>query len=132
MLHTNPYFNEVIEAHRLIEQWLGEGEVPEEVCDRLITRFSEQYSMIGVAGNALDFAGLSRFFRANGSAKSGLEIEVFDLRTVAEWPTGAVVSYQEKQRLADITTLRYSTAVFERTAQGNIVWRHLHETSSAL
>lgn len=131
MPHTNVYFNEVVEAHQQIEQWLGQEGTPSEVCDQLIARFSEHYSMIGVAGHFLDFNALSGFFRANGAVKKGMKIEVFNLRTIAEWPAGAIVFYQERQTLADrSTTLRYSTAVFERTEQGKICWRHLHETGT--
>ena len=72
-----------------------------------------------------------RFFRAHRAAKPGLEIEIEEMKLVAEWPTGAVVSYREKQSLpGQSATLRYSTVVFER--QPNVlVWRHLHETAAA-
>lgn len=128
---SNPYFDEVIEAHRLIEQWLGEANAPGEIMEQLIGRFSAQYSMIGLAGNALDYFALCAFFRANGGAKSGLQIEVFDLQVVSQWETGAVILYKERQTLGESVTLRFSTIVFERNAQGKILWRHLHETSTA-
>ncbi len=130
MQYSNPWFNEVIDAHVLIQQWLG-SHSKQEVCDPLIARFSESYSMVGITGNVLDYAGLCGFFRANGGTKAGLEIEVFDLRLVSEWQHGAVVQYQEKQSFAGNVTLRHSTAVFERSALGQIFWRHLHETSTA-
>ena len=72
-----------------------------------------------------------RLFRAHRAAKPGLEIEIEEMKLVAEWPTGAVVSYREKQSLpGQSATLRYSTVVFER--QPNVLgWRHLHETAAA-
>lgn len=72
-----------------------------------------------------------RFFRAHRAAKPGLEIEIEEMKLVAEWPTGAVVSYREKQRLPwQSATLRYSTVVFERLPDA-LGWRHLHETAAA-
>jgi hypothetical protein len=130
MQHNNPYFNAVIEAHVLIQQWLA-GHAPQAVCEQLLSRFSPRYSMVGIAGKALDYAGLTQFFRSSGGAKSGLEIEVFALHIISEWPNGAVVSYQEKQaQPGNPATLRHSTAVFERTAEGRIVWQRLHETAA--
>lgn len=131
MPHDNPWFNEVIEAHELIQRWLG-SRCATEVAEQLLARFSERYSMVGIAGNVLDYRGLCGFFRASGGVKAGLEIEVFDLRLVSEWLHGAVVQYQEKQTLAGNATLRYSTAVFQRNVQGEIFWQHLHETSTEI
>ena len=128
MQDSNPYFHEVIEAHRFIQQWLGSQAAP-EVCESLLLRFSESFSMVGISGKTLDSAGLAQFFRANGGAKQGLEIEVFALHCVSQWPDGAVISYQERQTVpGNAATLRHSTAVFIRTAEGKILWRHLHET----
>ncbi len=52
--------------------------------------------MIALSGAPLDFAALCAFFRAHRAAKPGLEIEIEEMKLVAEWPTGAVVSYREK------------------------------------
>lgn len=129
---THAYFNEIDIAHQLIERWLGDDSAPPEVCDKLIARFHPHYSMIGVAGHALDHAGLCRFFRANGGAKRGLQIEVFDMQLIQEWPNGAIVLYKERQKLDGNVTLRFSTVLLERTGNGEILWRHLHETSTQL
>lgn len=128
MQQSNPWFDEVIETHVLIQHWLGNPAPEKEIGERLIARFSKIYSMVGIAGKALDYAALCSFFHANGGAKQGLEIEVFDLRMINEWQHGAVVQYQERQTLAGSETLRYSTVVLERTRPGEILWLHLHET----
>lgn len=124
----NPYFTEVIDAHIAIERWLGKGAGEEQA---LLARFTPDFSMIALSGAPLDFAALCAFFRAHRAAKPGLEIEIEEMKLVAEWPTGAVVSYREKQSLpGQRATLRYSTVVFER--QPNVLgWRHLHETAAA-
>ena len=90
----NPYFTEVIDAHIAIERWLGKGAGEEQA---LLARFTPDFSMIALNGAPLDFAALCAFFRAHRAAKPGLEIEIEEMKLVAEWPTGAVVSYREKQ-----------------------------------
>lgn len=124
----NRYFTEVIDAHVAIENWLEKG-MGEETA--LLARFDPAFSMIALNGNRLDFAALSAFFHAHRTAKPGLEITIEEMTLVAEWPTGAVVSYREKQMLpGQAATLRNSTVVFEQ-AQSGLVWRHLHETTLA-
>ncbi|GBU14589.1 hypothetical protein AwEntero_31900 [Enterobacterales bacterium] len=128
----NRYFQEVLDAHQLIRRWLGEASAPQEVCESLLGRFSSAFSMVGISGNRLDTAGLSAFFRTQGGAKSGLEIEIENMQLVAESATGAVVTYQERQQLpGQNATLRYSTAVYELDEGGKVMWRHLHETAAA-
>ncbi|TFZ50087.1 DUF4440 domain-containing protein [Serratia proteamaculans] len=124
----NRYFTEVIDAHVAIENWLEKGAGEEQA---LLARFDPAFSMIALNGHRLDFAALSAFFHAHRAAKPGLEITIEEMTLVAEWPTGAVVSYREKQMLPGQTaTLRNSTVVFEQTQTG-LGWRHLHETTLA-
>lgn len=124
----NRYFTEVIDAHVAIENWLEKG-MGEETA--LLARFNPAFSMIALNGSRLDFAALSAFFHAHRAAKPGLEITIEEMTLVAEWPTGAVVSYREKQMLpGQAVTLRNSTVVFEQTQTG-LGWRHLHETTLA-
>ncbi|CAI1211569.1 DUF4440 domain-containing protein [Serratia quinivorans] len=124
----NRYFTEVIDAHVAIENWLEKGTGEEQA---LLARFDPAFSMIALNGSRLDFAALSAFFHAHRAAKPGLEITIEEMTLVAEWPTGAVVSYREKQMLpGQAATLRNSTVVFEQTQTG-LGWRHLHETTLA-
>lgn len=124
----NPYFTEVIDAHIAIERWLCKGAGEEQA---LLARFTPDFSMIALNGAPLDFTALCAFFRAHRAAKPGLEIVIEEMKLVAEWPTGAVVSYREKQSLpGQSATLRYSTVVFERQPNA-LGWRHLHETAAA-
>ena len=122
------YFDEVIEAHRLIEQWfaLPQGN---DALDNLLTRFSPRFSMITPLGRVLDFDALSELFLMAGGKKLGFRIELSELRGIALYDGGATVSYREQQ--TDATGLhsdRRSTVVFEKRADGKVVWRHLHET----
>ncbi|EPH6761386.1 DUF4440 domain-containing protein [Cronobacter dublinensis] len=123
----NRWFTEVLDAHVAIERWLGQGDGDVE---SLLSRFSADYSMIPLSGAPLDAAALRAFFSAAGGSRPGLAIKVDSLSLVAEWPTGAVVGYRETQTMAQETTVRWSTVVFE-LHEGAPRWRHLHETRQA-
>ena len=86
--------------------------------------------MIPLNGVPLDMHALNAFFTAAGGSKPGLEIQVDALSVIAEWPEGAVVGYRETQRIAQESTVRWSTVVFE-LHEGEPRWRHLHETRQA-
>ena len=122
------YFDEVIQAHVAIEQWLAEERDDSEL-EHLLSRFSPQFSMISPLGRVLDFEALSELFQLAGGKKLGFRIELSELRGVALYDGGAVVSYREQQ--TDATGLhsdRRSTVVFEKDADDRLIWRHLHET----
>jgi hypothetical protein len=128
MTDYTEYFDEVIQAHIAIEQWLAEDQ-DESALERLLTRFSPQFSMISPLGRVLDFAALNELFLLAGGRKLGFRIELSNLRGIALYDGGAVVSYREQQ--TDATGLhsdRRSTVVFEKQASGQVIWQHLHET----
>ncbi|MEJ5059895.1 MULTISPECIES: DUF4440 domain-containing protein [unclassified Pseudomonas] len=128
MTDYTQYFDEVIQAHVAIEQWLSEERDTCEL-DLLLARFSPQFSMVSPLGRVLDFAALNELFQMAGGKKLGFRIELSDLCGIALHDSGATVSYREQQ--TDATGLhsdRRSTVVFEKQADGKLLWRHLHET----
>ncbi|PWE37593.1 DUF4440 domain-containing protein [Pseudomonas prosekii] len=128
MTDYTDYFDEVIQAHVAIEQWFAVEE-DAAALEKLLQRFSPQFSMISPLGRVLDFAELSALFRKAGGQKRGFRIELSELRGIALHAGGATVSYREQQ--TDATGLhsdRRSTVVFEKQPGGRIVWRHLQET----
>ena len=128
MTDYTEYFNEVIQAHVAIEQWFAVEE-DAAALEKLLERFSPQFSMISPLGRVLDFAELSALFRMAGGQKRGFRIELSELNGIALHAGGATVSYREQQ--TDATGLhsdRRSTVVFEKQPGGRIVWRHLQET----
>lgn len=127
MTDYTQYFDEVIQAHIAIEQWLAEERDLSEL-EQLLMRFSPQFSMVSPLGRVLDFEALHELFLLAGGKKLGFRIELSELRGVALYDGGAVVSYREQQ--TDATGLhsdRRSTVVFEQL-DGKVIWRHLHET----
>jgi len=128
MTDYTDYFDEVLQAHVAIEQWFAVEE-DAAALEKLLQRFSPQFSMISPLGRVLDFAELSALFRMAGGQKRGFRIELSELRGIALHADGATVSYREQQ--TDATGLhsdRRSTVVFEKQPGGRIIWRHLHET----
>ncbi|MBN3966442.1 DUF4440 domain-containing protein [Pseudomonas gregormendelii] len=122
------YFDEVIEAHRQIEQWFA-GPQPPAVVENLLMRFSPQFSMITPAGRFMDFEQLGELFRKAGGARIGLRIELCEMHGIDLHERGATLSYRELQNDATgLQTDRRSTVVFEKLESGQVVWRHLHET----
>lgn len=118
MQMQNAGFNEVLEAHVLIRQWLaGDARPP------LLERFAEGFTMFTLKGAALGKAQLEAFFAQAYGSRPGLSIEIDELHEVAP----GVVTYREHQQ--DDTgqgNVRWSTVVFDR--QGK--WLHLQETAA--
>ncbi|ABC36277.1 hypothetical protein [Burkholderia thailandensis] len=131
MNETNPYFQEVIDAHVDIERWLS-GHAEFDRLPALLGRFSPHFSMIATRGAPLDHAGLDELFRRGHGQRPGLRIAIDELQQIGAWRGGAVIGYRETQTDGQgRTNTRRSTVVFERGAASRIVWRHLHETPLA-
>lgn len=126
----NRYFQEIIDAHELIRQWLGNAQADSIIYDQLLARFSPNYSMVTPNGIQINYRSLAAFFLAHAGAKPGLLINIENMALITESPTNATVCYQECQKLPDHPpSLRFSTVVFERKSHDILVWRHLHETA---
>ncbi|MEX3018533.1 nuclear transport factor 2 family protein [Kluyvera sp. STS39-E] len=122
----NRYIQEVIDAHVIIENWLGRGEGS---ASALMQRFSADFVMIPPSGARMDNQAVSAFFQGASACRPGLKIVIDNVSLLAEWHDGAVVMYKEIQYLpGKPESARWSTAVF-RLQQDKIVWLHLHETA---
>ncbi|MFZ4831869.1 DUF4440 domain-containing protein [Rouxiella sp. Mn2063] len=130
MSHADPYINEVLVAHEFIAQVLGSPDATAAQSEALLARFDAAFTMIGVSGTRIDFAGLTQFFNTQRGSKAGLKIQIDQINVVSRWPEGAVVEYREHQTLpGQAATLRRSTVVFTLGESRCPLWRHLHETS---
>ncbi|MFJ4249490.1 hypothetical protein SAMN04488483_3017 [Pseudomonas helmanticensis] len=128
MTDYSEYFEEVIQAHEAIERWFAvEGDDAE--LERLLARFSPEFSMVSPLGRVLDFEALSGLFQMAGGKKRGFKIELSELCGIALHERGATVTYREQQADANgLHTDRRSTVVFEKLESGRVIWRHLQET----
>ena len=130
MIDYNEYFDEVLQAHLVIERWFAVEQDSAEL-ERLLSRFSADFSMVTPLGRTLDIDALRALFQTAGGKKPGFRIELSELRGIALHTQGATLSYREQQTDASgVHTDRRSTVVFERTETGRVLWRHLHETFS--
>lgn len=131
MNHPDPFFQEVLATCGDIEAWFS-GHASPAALAGLMARFPPHFSMVTLQGARIDFAALETMFANAHGKHPGLRIEIDELEEIHASDEGAIVTYRERQ--ADGTggnTVRRSTALFERDASGNIVWRHLHETPVA-
>ncbi|MDN2711464.1 DUF4440 domain-containing protein [Janthinobacterium sp. SUN118] len=132
MTASTPYFDDVLSTHVLIREWLSGEAAAAENCTDLLARFSPDFTLVAPGGKQLDFAGLMAFFRAAGGSRPGLSMRITDLQLIQESAAGASVTYREWQSLpGGDNTQRLSTVVYEKTAAGTLLWRHLHETWAA-
>jgi len=128
MNELNPYFKEVIDAHLAIEGWLS-GLADDGGLAPLLERFSPAFTMVAPSGNALSYAELKTMFSNGRGSRLGLRMQIDDFRLLSHWHGGGCVSYRETQAIAaGQVNIRRSTAIFETSADGRIVWRHLQET----
>ncbi|MFJ2449476.1 DUF4440 domain-containing protein [Pseudomonas sp. S04] len=122
------YFTEVTQTLANIEQWFA-GTPDRGVLERLLARFSPQFSMIAPNGNSLDIAALQQLFETLGGARPGLRIDLSDMRGLDQHAQGATLSYRELQSDASgVLNDRRATVVIEKLPSGKLLWRHLHET----
>jgi hypothetical protein len=125
---VNPYFAELRAVNAEVQAWYNSA-ADAAVLESLMARFSPEFSMILPNGGTLNRASLHEIFAKNGGQYPGFEIAITDTVMVAQYPRGAVVSYNEHQSDGQgKRTLRRSTAVLECDAQGKVRWRHLQET----
>ena len=121
------YFDLVSETHVEIEGWFS-GLEP-GVLPMLLGRFSPEFSMITPGGKVLDADGVEALFEQLRGARPGLNISLSEFTGIAHYAGGAVVSYRELQEEHNGNrTDRRATVVFEKAADGKVLWRHLHET----
>jgi len=129
----HPCLDDVLTTHELIRTWLGASAPEPSVLTALLARFSPDYTMITAAGGQLKHASLCAFFSSAGASRPGLQMQISDLVLLQDSAHGAVVGYRETQTLPDGScNVRLSTVVYDKTIDGRLLWRHLHETWAAV
>lgn len=132
MSDMHPFFDDVVSTHELIRGWLAGATTEAAAYTALLARFAPGFSMISPGGKVLDKAGLAAFFSAAAGSRPGLHMQIADLALLQESDHGATVSYREFQSQPGAQpSERWSTVVYEKTSDGGLLWRHLHETWAA-
>ncbi|OUM22651.1 hypothetical protein [Pseudomonas putida] len=124
----NPYLQEVVDLHVLIEALFARGE---GAVESMVERFHPEFSMVTPNGLQVSLKDVATLFAQRAGSQPGLAIELIGLESLAQWPEGALIRYQETHRLpGQSAKTRISTALFS-VQGGRILWRHLHETWAA-
>ncbi len=122
-------FDEVRLLHVMIEDWFN-ARVPARDLERLLARFSDDFSMVGIGGMRLDKPALARFFASAHGGRPGLRIEVAELAPIALPGDACAVRYREDQTdAAGLSTRREALAVLVIGPGGELQWTALQETS---
>jgi len=121
-------FNEIHDLHVLIEDWFT-GRSPVDALTKLLARFSEDFSMVGVRGVRLDKPALAGFFASAHGSRPGLRITVDAMQYLPLAPAACAVRYREDQIGADGTgNRREALAILVTGTDGTLRWQALHET----
>jgi hypothetical protein len=122
--------HEIHALHVLIEDWFN-ARIPVSALDTLMTRFSEDFSMVGVAGQRLDRDAVRALFAGSHGARRGLVIAIESVQATALPSPLALLRYREGQGVEEgAMRWRESLAVL-RQEHGQWRWLALHETASA-
>jgi hypothetical protein len=123
---VSQYITEVIDLHILIEALFARGEGSSAA---LMEHFDPSFTMVTTGGVAIAVEQVATLFDGQIGKQPGLQIEVSEVETLAEWETGAVVAYRETHRTrGQPPRSRLSTALFTLES-GKPLWRHLQETA---
>ena len=129
MHQTHPAFTEVVDTCESIQQFFSGADTGAAACAKLLAHFSSDFSMIAPGGQRLDYPALAGFFRQAAGSKPGLRIAVTEIVLLHESEQVVVLTYKEAQAFSDgSANLRCATALFDKTMNGRLLWRHLHET----
>lgn len=126
---SNAAFEEVRVLHVMIEDWFN-ARLPASALERLLARFSDDFSMVGIGGVRLDKAALARFFAGAHGGRAGLHIAVAEQALIALPGAACAVRYREDQTdAAGVSTRREALAVLVVGPEGELQWTALQETS---
>ena len=113
--------------HRVLQAWFNaEGSDDPAV---VLAHFDPAFIMMTPAGGQSTYAQFSAALPTMRGSRSGLVMEISDVVVRYVDDHAALVTYHERQTLADVTTNRVSTALLLNGHDSGIPqWRHLQET----
>ncbi len=121
--------HEIHELHDKLQAWFR-AEVGAEALDDLMTHFSADFSMVGIAGRRLDRQAVQALFVGGHGARPGLRIAIDAVQAIEAPSPLAVLRYREGHAVGDgAVAWRESLAVL-RQEQGRWRWLALHEVQS--
>ncbi|MBB1594195.1 hypothetical protein [Achromobacter sp. UMC46] len=117
-----------LDAHALIEQWIGQPDAPDGVLAELLSGFAPGFTMITTDGQRLTGDALPALFAGLRGARPGLKIDIDEMAVRHADAASVLLSYRERHVWHDGATQRRATVLFTAAADGRPLWAHLHET----
>lgn len=125
---STPCLRLTLDAHSLIEQWIGQPDTPDHVLADLLSRFAPGFTMIATDGQRLDGKALPALFAGLRGARPGLKIDIDDMKVRHIETASVLFTYRERHVWSTGATQRRATVLFTRGAGELPQWAHLHET----
>lgn len=117
-----------LDAHALIEQWIGQPDAPDPVLADLLSRFAPGFTMITTDGQHLAGNALPALFASLRGARTDLKIDIDEMTVRHADGVSVLLSYRERHTWRTGATQRRATVLFTAGADGQPQWAHLHET----
>ncbi|CAB3625673.1 hypothetical protein [Achromobacter pestifer] len=117
-----------LDAHALIEQWIGQPDAPDTVLAALLSGFAPDFTMITTDGQRLPRNTLPALFGSLRGARPGLKIDIDEMTLHHADSASALLSYRERHAWTHGATQRRATVLFTAAADSPPQWAHLHET----
>lgn len=124
----SPCLRLTLDAHALIEQWIGQSDAPDTVLAALLSSFSPDFTMITTDGQRLPQHALPTLFASLRGTRPGLKIDIDEIAVRHTDSASVLLSYRERHAWTGGTTQRRATVLFTAAADGEPQWAHLHET----
>lgn len=117
-----------LDAHALIEQWIGQPDAPDDALAELLSGFAPGFTMITTDGQRLAGDALPALFAGLRGARPGLKIGIDEMAVRHADAASVLLSYRERHAWRNGATQRRATVLFIAGVDGPPLWAHLHET----
>lgn len=117
-----------LDAHALIEQWIGQADAPDHVLGELLAGFAPGFTMITTDGRRLPGTALPALFASLRGTRPGLKIHIDDMEVLHADTASTLLSYRERHAWSAGATQRRATVLYTNDADGRPRWAHLQET----
>lgn len=123
-------YRSVMEIHQWIEDVFTGSSEHATSLEKLLASFSEDFTMVTIRGQVVDFSLTRELFHNNAGRRPELRIVIDEYKMLLDAPHGVVCRYRETHHDAGEALTRWSVVVMELD-QDKPRWRYLHETKIA-
>ncbi|MBK1897018.1 hypothetical protein [Chryseobacterium paridis] len=118
---------EILDFHQNIENWFkGKTNDKEVLQDVMLQNFHPYFRMKGMAGNEVDYEGLSGWLLKAFGRFPKMKIEISEIKIQLSHQH-ALAEYIETQNTGEEVNIRKSSAIFLLNSIDSVSWYHLLE-----